>query len=203
MVQNNEPRHVAISTFPDPREGKPVDYRGGLHCPFKWVSKIEDPRYPLVELHLGHAFDWETATDPSYGIRCDQVLLTARHGEKLDGTLRVPLNYFVRLAIAHAARRLPDKLPPSPSRRGDWRAWWERLGNPPVPFERRKRAVDDKLLRSVADLYREALAKGLRNPVDYVKAELDPVSRSTAGRWVMEARKRGHLGPARPRIAGA
>jgi hypothetical protein len=62
-----------------------------------------------------------------------------------------------------------------------------------VHSQRGKR-LSNELLAQVADTYRDALSRGL-SPTDTVAADF-PTSRSTAGRWVMEARRRGLLGPA-------
>jgi hypothetical protein len=48
--------------------------------------------------------------------------------------------------------------------------------------------------------YRDALAAG-EPPTRAVSVRYG-VARSTAGRWIAEARRRGELGKARPRIAG-
>ena len=60
--------------------------------------------------------------------------------------------------------------------------------------------LTDELLRGVADIYREALAEG-SPPTRRVMERLQ-TSRSTAGRYVQRARKRGFLGPTHPRVAG-
>jgi hypothetical protein len=67
-----------------------------------------------------------------------------------------------------------------------------------APRERGR--VSDEMLRETANVYRAALAAGKR-PTQAVTREMH-VSRATAGRWVAQARKRGFLGPARPRVAG-
>lgn len=67
------------------------------------------------------------------------------------------------------------------------------LGHATAGSQRGKR-LSDELLAEVADVYRGALSRGLA-PTDAVAAKF-PTSRSTAGRWVMEARRRGLLGPA-------
>jgi len=74
-----------------------------------------------------------------------------------------------------------------------------------LPMTHRRRRVTDDLLKSVATTYRSALDRG-ENPTEAVFTAFEnterPVSRSTAGRWVMEARKRGFLGSATERKAG-
>lgn len=65
---------------------------------------------------------------------------------------------------------------------------------------RRRRLPDDHFER-VAAVYREALVLG-QPPVEAVAKALHG-SRSSAGRWVMETRRRGLLGRAQPRRASA
>lgn len=59
---------------------------------------------------------------------------------------------------------------------------------------RRGKRLPDAHLKRVADVYREALAK--REPPTATVAKTMHTARSNAGRWVMEARRRGFLGPA-------
>lgn len=66
----------------------------------------------------------------------------------------------------------------------------------------RRRTVDDTLLRRVAEVYRHAIMLGRRDPTATVAKELG-VARSTAGRYVQQARDRDHLAPApAERVAG-
>lgn len=65
---------------------------------------------------------------------------------------------------------------------------------------RRRRVIDDDLLRGVASRYREALAAG-EGPTQAI-ADEEYVSRSTASRWVKQAREAGHLGAPLHRVAG-
>lgn len=58
----------------------------------------------------------------------------------------------------------------------------------------------DEALRWVADIYRAAYALG-DSPTQAVEQDLQ-LARSTAGRWVSLARKRGFLDPAEPGKAG-
>ena len=60
----------------------------------------------------------------------------------------------------------------------------------------RGRRLTDEWLASVAAMYRDGLESG-QNPTNHVAAVLH-AARPTAGRWVMEARRRGLLGPATP-----
>lgn len=66
------------------------------------------------------------------------------------------------------------------------------------------RGYSDEFYAQVAENYKEALERGSKRPVEAIAAEArPPVPRSTAGRWVKEARRRGHLGPAQPGKAGS
>ena len=60
--------------------------------------------------------------------------------------------------------------------------------------------MTDATLLEVADVYRSAHARR-EPPTKAVMGEWH-VSRSTASRWIKRARNAGHLGPARPRMAG-
>ena len=62
------------------------------------------------------------------------------------------------------------------------------------PRGRGHRLSDDQL-KDVAKTYRLALKSGTA-PVKAVQDAFGPISRSAAGRWVEEARRRGFLGPA-------
>lgn len=73
------------------------------------------------------------------------------------------------------------------------RAW-------PATKVQRRRRVTRELLGEVAEVYRATHDKG--NPPTQAVAEAFNVSHSTAGRWVVEARKAGILGPAIGSTAG-
>ncbi len=79
------------------------------------------------------------------------------------------------------------------------------LGNPLVSGFMAEHAADkqgptDEALRRVAAVYRISYLLGLP-PTESVASDL-ALPRSTAGRWVQMARRRGFLGPAEPRRAG-
>ncbi|MHB8468890.1 MAG: hypothetical protein ACYDCH_03930 [Gaiellaceae bacterium] len=61
---------------------------------------------------------------------------------------------------------------------------------------RRGKRVTDEKLEEVARYYREALGSG-QPPTQYVQRKMQ-IAYSTAGRYVMETRRRGFLGPTRP-----
>lgn len=62
------------------------------------------------------------------------------------------------------------------------------------PVSSGRRRMSDALAKEIAEVYRSAWAAG-QNPTQAVARHFDKPA-STAGRWVGEARKRGHLGPA-------
>jgi hypothetical protein len=115
---------------------------------------------------------------------------------------RVAVAELVRLSVEVAAQVLDSELPtrdPETETSGKLR--------PPTDEEttelrkRRRRRVDSELLANVAELYREAARVG-QAPTQAVADTLG-VPRSTAGRYVVRARREGHLGPAPGRrIAG-
>jgi hypothetical protein len=117
--------------------------------------------------------------------------------------LRCPVDALVKaaaygLAIEPTGRRV--------GRREIWRHVFQRpLGGEEIERALRPRGrgakLSDQFLGEVAAVYRQALAAG-RPPTQAV-AEAFYGSRSSAGRWVMEARRRGLLGRApRERVAG-
>jgi hypothetical protein len=59
---------------------------------------------------------------------------------------------------------------------------------------RRGKPLTDDQLRKVAEVWRDAAARGSRRPTLDVARRLY-VARSTAGRWIAEARRRGILAP--------
>lgn len=69
------------------------------------------------------------------------------------------------------------------------------------PAVRRGKRLPDEHLEKVAAIYRAAIAKGSQSPTADV-GERFFVARSSAGRWLVEARKRGILDPAQHGIAG-
>jgi hypothetical protein len=84
----------------------------------------------------------------------------------------------------------------------DWDDLWtdymqelDREAQEARPPERRNR-VTDNLLASVAEVYRQAINDGL--PPKRSVATAFTVSQPTAGRYIMQARQRGHLGKTHP-----
>jgi hypothetical protein len=86
-----------------------------------------------------------------------------------------------------------DVLLPARSRAGGLSAARKSMVSARAKPHRGKRLAD-KELAVVAEVYRRALRDG--EPPTQKVMDFSFVSRSTAGRWVQEARKRGILGPA-------
>lgn len=106
-----------------------------------------------------------------------------------QGLRRIPLPRLIRLAALVAIHGgSQDK--PEPLRIDDW----ERVYEKETAENARPRQLDDAHYQRVAQVYRRAVDEGVE-PVVAVQKELHG-SRSTAGRWVMESRKRGFLGKA-------
>ena len=127
-----------------------------------------------------HHYTWETHTITGTGLR------------------KIHLPPLVRLAILAALHRPPPRRgrPRPRDPEADPPAleeWAELYAHETVAARRSRPRLDDDHFRDVAGIYRSALGDGL-DPVAQVKAAFS-VARSTAGRWVVEARKRGHLGP--------
>lgn len=74
---------------------------------------------------------------------------------------------------------------------------------PKAPLARPQRGVpiSHTFLQQVTDIYRAAVAAGSRSPVNQVAEQLG-TSRSTAGRWVVQARRAKLLRPAMGTRAG-
>jgi hypothetical protein len=107
---------------------------------------------------------------------------------------RVPLSKFVREAVTLIGswNRKNDRHEPEHFERE-----FARTVAPAV--EPGKRIPDD-YYKEVARVYRYAARLG--KPPTAAVAKAFDVSRSTAGRYVVETRRRGFLGPALPGVAG-
>jgi hypothetical protein len=144
---------------------------------------VDKPGLPLCQLRIG--------INPS-GPVCLRLTLAGSPSEPLSSTsIRVPLRELVdeivvELGAFAAAATATKKYDPEAFRR----ALAEAVAPHPEPGKR----LPDVFLASVADVYRYALKLG-QPPVNAV-AEAFNVSRSTAGRYVVRARRRGMLGEA-------
>jgi len=111
-------------------------------------------------------------------------------GTDLSPTLvrSVPLRDCITEAVEAARLSHPDRL------RTVVRLWEDA---PPV--RARREGITPERLAEVAEHYRAA--PDPRAPTRYVAEQMN-VARSTAGHLVVEARRRGLLGPTQPRVAG-
>lgn len=161
---------------------------------FELVST--DPKYP-VDFELEARF-----VDGEY--RCTSIRLVEREGgEGVKGSsLRaLPIDAILRRGARLAMRvRTPGEagvIARGPTSHDDLAAFDAAVRK---TRPRRSRGVDDDFLRRVASVYRAALAAGQPPAVAVAKALHG--SRSSAGRWVMQARAKGFLGAAVQRRAG-
>jgi hypothetical protein len=118
--------------------------------------------------------------------------------------LRIPIAGFFAEAVARVLHEV------TPARGGGVRIVPAKDVKPSdVRMTRSRARLDDEFLRDhVARVYREAFDNGDPNPTqavaDQVRREGAAIpSRSTAGRWVGLARKRGFLSKTTPRRPGA
>ena len=152
------------------------------------VLIVERPTLPpRCQLRIGI-----TAKGPS----CLRLTLNGSVAEPLTAAgIRLPLRELVDEVVDQAALLGEERLPTKAEREafgGELAATFPRA----EPGKR----LPDELLEEVARVYRYALQRGLP-PTEAVKEALD-VSRSTAGRYVVRARRAGLLGRASPGVAG-
>lgn len=168
----------------------PVSIGGLIEIPQTFTIEPRDKQRPLIDVEVE-------------GGRAVCVGVRRQPGGSPLGTLSVrqPIDAFVKAAVYAIA------IEPSGEKREGIDVWTFARGRQTrVDFERlaseRRRGtrLPDGFLQEVALTYRTAVAKG-RPPTQEVADELHG-SRSSAGRWVSEARRRNFLGPAIRRQAG-
>src|SRR5262245_30244819 len=189
---------------------------------WKWLDRAgetvtrEGPDFtPWFDIRLKHP-DWPTEIVLSVVVDEDQgpIINGFRGGrdymhghQAVAKLLRESWNneFLLRYVTAQAAgallaKRVVDKhideielTDETTQRIGDLREHFARRAYKATKPQRRRRLTRD-LLKQVADTYRKAYEAG-QPPTQAVAAEFQ-VSHSTAGRWVVEARKAGTLGPA-------
>lgn len=165
------------------------DYGGDTPIPWQMIVQIIDGQPRCVEIR---ALDgsWFTATDlkerfPLRTLLREATAMALRPLEIVDG---VPILRFKKWkSIDEALQASSDAI------RSTFDGGNRRPGDADPP--------DDEELRGVARVYKAALERGDRAPTNAVANHLH-YGRTTAGRRVMAARKRGFLGPAIPRQAG-
>jgi hypothetical protein len=155
---------------------------GRYSLPALFEALVFKPDLPRCQLRIGIK---------STGPACLRLTLVGSVPDPLTGArIRIPLDSLVReIATQIASAPAPG---PSDTWEGFVQGFEAELANLARP-ERGKR-ISDEFLRQVADVYRYALGRGLA-PTAAV-GEAFNYSRSTAGRWIVEARRRGLLGPA-------
>jgi hypothetical protein len=154
----------------------------GLHLPPHYGVEVDDAACPLlVELRVG-VIDGQP--------RCEELRCRPRAGGgpvSSEDLRRVPLGRYLRESAALYSVRIEVDS------EGKW-LFMQPTGSGDEPLlagaahRRPRRQMTDELLRDVARVYSAALSK----PTLAVMRRFH-VSRPTAGRWVMEARRRGLL----------
>lgn len=141
--------------------------------PAVWELVIDDPRYAPCHIGLEHHEGGVTV----HSLRIEArpgTTLTPRHARQL------PLHAMLELAAAYTAALEPTD--------GDTTTTHDHLASPPTP--RRTRLTDDHLTE-VARRHQDATAAGT-SPAVHIAHEYG-VARSTASRWITEARRRDIL----------
>ncbi len=165
--------------------------------PSLFTAFVDDPAQPLL-------VQMKVKTIAGQRPEVSELHLESRgridaEGLTTAGLRRVRIAQALKLALAKAAVRVSDdgdglfRLTEYPQ----GAAW----GGEPVTRPVRGEPVTEEFLQLVAKTYRAAVASGSRSPVEDVREQLGG-SRSTAGRWVVQARKAGVLRPAIGRKSG-
>jgi hypothetical protein len=175
----------------------PVRTGPSTAIPNLFRAVVDDPAQPFV-------LQFKVQTTAGRRPEVVELLLETRDptspgGVTTEGLRRVHIAKALTLALAKATRRasevsdglfgLSDHDPGS--------SWTDE----PVARPVRGEPVTEAFLGMVADTYRKAVASGSRRPVGELGEQLGG-SRSTAGRWVVQARRAGLLGAAVGRVAG-
>jgi hypothetical protein len=158
---------------------------GRYTLPRLMEALIDRPGMPRLQLRIAVG---------AAGPVCTRLVFLARPDEPLRAAqLRVRLDELVReIATLVGAYNIETG---NHDREG-----FERELAALAPAIEPGKRLSDEHFAAVADVYRYALRTG--RPATASVGEAFNVSRSTAGRWVVEARRRGLLGPARPGVAG-
>lgn len=197
---------LAVDYEPDTVEWRPWPRPGGKwYLPSRFTALVEMPSIPnAVELRMRVTEDcrpicssltvWRARTlhNVVQTERMDQphdMTETTVSEISSEGLRRVPASRLIRWAILGACHHRPG----DEGRRGkhdppsldEWSALFATEG------KRRRHALNDAHFQKVADVYRSAVKLG--TPTRAVAAHFT-AGESTAGRWVVEARRRGFLG---------
>jgi len=206
-------RDFEIETWRGDAELVPLGERFAVPAEFEATITPHDPQRPVCHLTVA----LEDGRPVCTSLRLERQGADSRI---TSVNVRVPVSEFIRAAIDHSRIghwRLPGSGPVPITAFGETFQQPSEpagAGHRAIPIigagrtsdyaeatkRRRRRVIDDALLRKVAATYMAALAAG-EGPTQTI-ANREYVSRSTASRWVKEARQAGHLGPATPRRAG-
>jgi hypothetical protein len=166
----------------------PVPYRPGYALPARFMYSVTRADGQRLTLRLEVV---------NRRVVCRKVELESDSGVSASDMKSVPLARWIGAAVTAAllkVERTSDGVAMTPVGEREL-----------VPAPRRTRVPDD-LLQEVAKVYREALDRGAAPTRAVAEQVVHPEgwrpSRSTAGRWVYEARRRGFLGPTGERQAG-
>jgi len=162
--------------------------RGGPTGPGIQIHGLSQPEWAVV---LWFHLDIEHTDDKSpYVCTGFELVPVDRSGREItpDVLRHVEGNWDRYLTIAHQVLDWdPDKFK-------------QRVGELQRLRRRGRRGMDKDFYRGIAEEYRGLLERGERPTTGIARAH--GVGRSTASRWVRDARDRGLLGEALPRRAG-
>lgn len=173
------------------RFGPPYD----LHLSYRTNEAAPALEKLCIQSQVTTESDWE-ASDiwgerDQDAFHVENVQITTR------GLRRVRVEDAYRAGVLAAAHHSKHG-DPAPMTLEEWDDLWQER---PDDLAGAKRPVlNDDHYRDVADIYRQAVSQ--RRPPTKAVASHWVRHSSTAARWVMEARKRGHLGPTRQGKAG-
>jgi hypothetical protein len=187
MAKNGTEKRWNVSTTPALGY---VSWRPGYGLPLRWTSRLEREDLPYV-------VELDFATNPGTGPECRAVRFLSREGGEPISARRVGdirIGECMQIAITGAAAREehgPGGMVTYTPGAADLTEQ-ATLARPRTrPTDRR---ISDEHLQAVASIYRAHLESG--RPTQAVADELF-ATYSTAARWVMEARKRDFLPPAK------
>jgi hypothetical protein len=190
------PRLVSVQTWPKERTSW-IRTSSTTAIPTRFGAVVDDPSQPFT-------VEFEVLTRDGRRPEVTELVLSVRDTSAAESITTESLRQVqvagaLTLAIAKVTIKvvdngdgtflLPDDTTGSTS------------GDEAVPRPVRGTSMTPEFLKLVAETYRAAVASGSRSPVEDLRRELG-ASRSTAGRWVLRARKDGYLREAIGRIAG-
>jgi hypothetical protein len=189
------PRPISVQTWPKERTGW-IRTSSTTAIPTRFGAAISDPAQPF-DLEL------EVVTRGGRRPEVTDLIISARQpgGNPVttESLRRIHLASALKLVLTRATQKVIDNGDDTFSFPDDTSgaAW----GGPQVSRPIRGTPMTEDFMMLVAETYRAAVASGSRSPVEDLRRELG-ASRSTAGRWIVAARKAGHLRQAVGRTAG-